>query len=366
MNLDTQDITSAILEIKKLGIFEVLSKKNTIFVVEKDDNRFHVLITSQDLVLDKEEDILNEIIFLLRAKGFFIVKNLIYVSISYNILAHSTKGGINRLLEVRNTIAVASGKGGVGKSITAVNLALALKSFNLHIGLLDADIYGPSLPTLLGNCERPMLTEEKKIKPLLIDDLEVASIGFIVKKSDPIIYRGPMASYAFIQLFTETAWRDRDFVIIDMPPGTGDVQLTLAKNLPTTASIIVTTSEEVALIDARRAALAFAKMGIPILGLIENMSSYTCVKCGHSEALFGTGGALLLANELRVPFLGAIPFNEKINSELDKGVSLIHQFENSKIAEIYRNIAIKIVNAINSSCGVDYSDKIPPLRLDKA
>lgn len=364
MNVTKGDISDALFELENSALSRLLSKKNTTFTIEESENRFDVQITTYGLVFEKEVDLLAEVIFFLRKKGFRFSENLITLTINKKIFPYIVKTGSQRIFGVKNTIAIASGKGGVGKSTVSVNLSLALSAFGLRIGLLDADIYGPSLPTMLGICDRPVLLDNKKIKPLFVNDLQVNSIGFMITKTDALIYRGPMASNALIQLFRQTNWTERDFVVIDMPPGTGDIHLTITKSIPTTASVIVTTSDEMALDDARRAAQAFYKMDVPIIGLIENMSSHVCNKCGHNEPLFGSGKALLLANELQVPFLGSIPFDGGIVAHSNKGVSLAKQFDISKNFEIYRKIAVKIVDNLHDLCLIDYSDCIPSGKSD--
>src|SRR5579872_3784334 len=209
--------------------------------------------------------------------------------------------------QIKNIIAIASGKGGVGKSTTAVNLALALSKEGLRVGILDADIYGPSIPLMLGIKTRPEVTEEKKIRPIIAYDIQSMSIGYLVDEKTPMVWRGPMVSGALQQLLHDTLWDNLDYLIIDLPPGTGDIQLTLSQKIPVTAAIIVTTPQDLALLDARRAYEMFQKVKVPVLGIVENMSGHICSQCGHAEAIFGQGGGEKLANDIGIELLGRLP-----------------------------------------------------------
>jgi ATP-binding protein involved in chromosome partitioning len=224
------------------------------------------------------------------------------------VVTHAVQKGVKLIPGVKNIIAVASGKGGVGKSTTAVNLALALAAEGATVGLLDADIYGPSLPTMLGiPTGRPESADGKSLEPMDAHGIQAMSIGFLIDPEQPMVWRGPMVTQALTQLLTETRWRDVDYLVIDMPPGTGDIQLTLAQQVPVTGAVIVTTPQDIALLDARKGLKMFEKVGIPILGIVENMSIHICSKCGHAEHIFGSGGGDRMAADYGVEMLGALP-----------------------------------------------------------
>ncbi|HEY0905892.1 MAG TPA: iron-sulfur cluster carrier protein ApbC, partial [Methylophilus sp.] len=231
----------------------------------------------------------------------------ITVNVGSRIVAHSVQRGVNLLPNVKNVIAVASGKGGVGKSTTAANLALALAAEGATVGLLDADIYGPSQPQMLGISGRPDSSDGKSIEPMRAHGIQAMSIGFLVDTDTPMVWRGPMVTGALEQLLRDTRWQDLDYLVIDLPPGTGDIQLTLAQKIPVTGAIIVTTPQDIALLDARKGLKMFEKVGIPILGIVENMSTHICSNCGHEEHIFGAGGGALMASDYKVDLLGSLP-----------------------------------------------------------
>jgi ATP-binding protein involved in chromosome partitioning len=263
--------------------------------------------------------------------------------ITVKIVAHVVQRNLKPLAGVKNIIAVASGKGGVGKSTTAVNLALALSAEGAGVGLLDADIYGPSVPQMLGMTgRRPESEDGKTLEPLRAFGLQAMSIGFMVDIDSPMVWRGPMVTQALGQLLGQTRWQDLDYLVVDMPPGTGDTQLTLAQNVPVTGAVIVTTPQDIALIDARKGFRMFEKVGIPILGLIENMSIYTCPVCGHEEAIFGAGGAARMAQDYGVELLGALPLELAIRELTDAGKPTVVGAPASRASEIYRAIARRI------------------------
>lgn len=244
---------------------------------------------------------------------------------------------------VRNIIAVASGKGGVGKSTTAVNLALALQKEGARVGLLDADIYGPSLPTMLGcRDEHPASTDGKHMQPVMRFGLACNSIGFLVPADEAAIWRGPMASKALSQLLHETVWGELDYLVVDLPPGTGDIQLTMAQQVPTTAALIVTTPQDIALIDARKAMAMFGKVQIPVLGVIENMSYHICSQCGHHESIFGSGGGEAFAMEFGVPLLGQLPLHIDIRSAMDEGQPVALAEQDNPWSVAYSKLAQRI------------------------
>jgi len=241
---------------------------------------------------------------------------------------------------IKNIIAVASGKGGVGKSTTAVNIAYALIAEGAIVGILDADIYGPSIPTMLGiKQQKPTTADGKKLMPLQANELSAMSIGFLVAEQDATVWRGPMASSAFSQLLNETAWQNLDYLIIDMPPGTGDIQLTLSQKVPVAAAVIVTTPQDIALTDAQKGISMFEKVKVPVLGIIENMSYHVCEKCGHHSSLFGEGGGAKLANSAQTSLLGQLPLTMEIRSDADNGLSAVNENSTGEVAKLYRRIA---------------------------
>lgn len=248
---------------------------------------------------------------------------------------------------VRNIIAVSSGKGGVGKSTTAVNLALALKQEGARVGLLDADIYGPSIPLLLGKAEaHPGILDEKHMSPVLAHGVVCNSIGFLVPDGEAMVWRGPMASKALSQILYDTRWGDLDYLVVDLPPGTGDIQLTIAQQVPTTAAIVITTPQDLALIDARKGIAMFDKVSIPVLGVVENMSYHICSRCGHKEMLFGEGGGAKVAEQYGIALLGQLPLHIDIREQSDAGKPMVVAQPQSKIAAAYRKIARRMASGL--------------------
>ncbi|MCR6495828.1 iron-sulfur cluster carrier protein ApbC [Thermomonas sp. S9] len=253
--------------------------------------------------------------------------------------AHAVQGELKPLANVRNIIAVGSGKGGVGKSTVAVNLALALAGEGLRVGVLDADIYGPSVPLMLGLSGRPESPDGKTILPPRAHGVQAVSIGLLVDQDAPMIWRGPMVTQALTQLLQQTAWDDLDVLVVDLPPGTGDIQLTLAQKIPVAGAVIVTTPQEVATLDARRALMMFRKVGIAVLGLVENMAIHVCSQCGHAEHVFGAGGGERMAAQYEVPLLGALPLAAAIREQGDAGVPIVAAQPQSQPAQAYRAAA---------------------------
>lgn len=282
------------------------------------------------------------------------------VDVSQEIVAHAVQRGVQLLPNVKNIVAVASGKGGVGKSTTAVNLALALAAEGASVGMLDADIYGPSLPTMLGIHERPESPDNKSMNPLVGHGLQANSIGFLVGEDNPMVWRGPMATSALEQLLRQTNWRDLDYLIVDMPPGTGDIQLTLAQRVPVTGAVIVTTPQDIALLDAKKGLKMFEKVNIPILGIVENMSIHVCSNCGHEEHVFGAGGAERMAREYGVAVLGSLPLDIRIREQADSGAPTVAADLHGKLAERYRAIARGVAIAIAERAR-DMSSKFPTI-----
>ena len=253
--------------------------------------------------------------------------------------SHAVQGELKPLAKARNIIAVGSGKGGVGKSTTAVNLALALAAEGLAVGMLDADVYGPSIPTMLGLSGKPDSPDGKSITPMRAHGIEAMSIGLLVGSDTPMIWRGPMATQALTQLLNDTRWGDLDVLVVDLPPGTGDIQLTMAQKIPVAGAVVVTTPQEVATMDARKALKMFEKVEIPVLGLVENMAVHVCSQCGHSEHIFGSGGAQWMSEQYGVPVLGTLPLEIGLREHGDAGVPIVVAQPDSAAAQAYRATA---------------------------
>ena len=269
------------------------------------------------------------------------------VDIGTRVLAHRVQKDLTPLPEVRNIIAVASGKGGVGKSTTAVNLALALAAEGGKVGVLDADIHGPSIPMMLGLSGKPQSPDGKNIEPMRAHGVQAISIGLFLGEDTPAIWRGPMTTQYLQQLLTTTLWQDLDYLVIDLPPGTGDIQLTLAQRVPVSAAIVVTTPQDIALLDARRALRMFEKVDVPVLGIVENMAVHVCSNCGHAEHVFGEGGGERMAAQYGVPLLGSLPLDIRIREQADSGRPTVVAEPGSTIAAIYREIARKTAGRLS-------------------
>jgi ATP-binding protein involved in chromosome partitioning len=261
------------------------------------------------------------------------------VSVSWRVYAHKVQGQLAPLPGVKNIIAVASGKGGVGKSTVAVNLALALAAEGATVGVLDADIYGPSQPRMLGLTGKPHSPDGKNIVPMRAHGLQAMSIGVLIEEETPMIWRGPMVTQALMQLLTDTRWEELDYLIIDLPPGTGDIQLTLSQKVPVSGAVIVTTPQDIALLDARKALKMFEKVQVPILGIVENMATHICSNCGHEEHIFGEGGGVRMAEQYSVPLLGALPLDIRIREQSDGGTPTVVAIPDSDLTARYRSIA---------------------------
>jgi len=280
------------------------------------------------------------------------------VDVSWEIASHSVQGGMNPLEGIKNVIAVASGKGGVGKSTTAVNLALALQQEGARVGVLDADIYGPSVPRMLGIDGKPESTDGKSLEPMGGHGLQAMSIGFMIDEETPMIWRGPMVTQALEQLLRDTRWKSLDYLVIDLPPGTGDVQLTLAQKVPVSGAVIVTTPQDIALLDARKGLKMFEKVEVPVLGVVENMSIHICSECGHAEHIFGSGGGEKMCDQYNVDFLGSLPLDISIRENADGGHPSVADDPNSKASEIYRDIARRTAAKLSLKAK-DYTAKFP-------
>ena len=282
----------------------------------------------------------------------------ITVDIGVNIVAHSVQKTLKPLPGVKNIIAIASGKGGVGKSTTSVNLALALATEGAQVGILDADIYGPSIPTMLGLSGQPDTVEGQFMIPKVSFGIQTISIGYLVDADQAMIWRGPLVTGALQQLLTQTQWSDLDYLIIDLPPGTGDIQLTLAQQIPVSGAVVVTTPQDIALIDAQRGISMFEKVNVPILGLVENMSIHICSNCGHEEAIFGQGGGLAMAKKNNIELLGSLPLDINIREMADSGRPTVAADPDSRPAEMYKAIARKMAAKL-AMRAKDYSNKFP-------
>jgi ATP-binding protein involved in chromosome partitioning len=280
------------------------------------------------------------------------------VSVASKVVSHSVQRGVKLVPGIKNIIAVASGKGGVGKSTTAVNLALALAAEGASVGILDADIYGPSQPMMLGISGRPESKDGKGLEPMMGHGLQAISIGFLIDVDTPMVWRGPMVTQALEQLLKDTRWRELDYLVVDLPPGTGDIQLTLAQKVPVTGAVIVTTPQDIALIDARKGLKMFEKVGIPILGVVENMSIHVCPKCGHESHIFGSGGAERMCKDYGTELLGQLPLDESIRQQADSGKPTVVADPDGNAAEIYRRIARRCAVKIAES-QKDMTGKFP-------
>ncbi len=288
------------------------------------------------------------------------------VDISTKITSHAVQGNLKPVQGIKNIIAIASGKGGVGKSTVAVNVALALSREGASVGVLDADIYGPSQPHMLGlTGEQPISEDGKSMLPLMGHGLQVMSIGFLVDPDQPMVWRGPMVTSALNQLMYQTTWSDLDYLIVDMPPGTGDIQLTLSQKVPVSGAVIVTTPQNIATLDARKGLAMFKKVSIPVLGVVENMSTHICASCGHEEAIFGTGGADKMVTDFEIPLLGRLPLDSRIREQTDSGLPTVIAEPDSDIAAAYRRAAWQIA-AAQASQRTDYSSKFGSIVVEEA
>ncbi len=285
-------------------------------------------------------------------------------NLATKIVPHAVQRGVQLLPKVKNIVAVASGKGGVGKSTTAVNLALALAAEGATVGILDADIYGPSQPMMMGIEGRPESEDGKTMEPMENYGVQVMSIGFLIEQDNPMIWRGPMATQALEQLLRQTNWAELDYLVVDMPPGTGDIQLTLSQKVPLTGAVIVTTPQDIALLDAKKGIKMFEKVGVPILGIVENMAVHVCEKCGHLEHIFGEEGGKRLAEEYKMDYLGALPLNLSIRVQADNGRPSVVSDPDGEIAGLYkamaRQVAVKIAQRAK-----DFSSKFPSISISK-
>jgi ATP-binding protein involved in chromosome partitioning len=282
------------------------------------------------------------------------------VSVTSKVVPHAVQRGVKLVDGVKNIIAVASGKGGVGKSTTAVNLALALAAEGARVGMLDADIYGPSQPTMLGISGQPESTDGKTMDPMMGHGLQTMSIGFLIDADTPMIWRGPMVTQALDQLLHQTKWDNLDYLVLDLPPGTGDIQLTLAQKVPVTGAVIVTTPQDIALLDARKGLKMFEKTGIKIIGIVENMSTHICSKCGHEEHIFGAGGGAKMCADYNTEFLGGLPLDIQIREQTDSGAPTVVADPDGSVAKVYKQIARRVAVKV-AEMAQDHSAAFPKI-----
>ena len=280
------------------------------------------------------------------------------INVAHKVASHAVQKGVNMIPGVKNIIAVASGKGGVGKSTTSVNLALALAAEGATVGILDADIYGPSQPRMLGISGQPESDDGKSLEPMINYGIQSMSIGYLIEEDTPMIWRGPMVTQALEQLLKDTKWNDVDYLIVDLPPGTGDIQLTLAQKVPVTGAVIVTTPQDIALLDARKGLKMFEKVEVPVLGVVENMSIHICSECGHAEHIFGSGGGESMASDSDVDLLGALPLDMAIRVGTDEGKPTVVADPDGAVATIYRDIARRVAAKLSQKTK-DHSSAFP-------
>ncbi len=297
------------------------------------------------------------------ARGVAGVEN-VSANLGWKIVTHAVQRGVALIPNVKNIVAVASAKGGVGKSTTAANLALALSAEGARVGILDADIYGPSQPMMMGISARPESADGKTMEALENYGVQVMSIGFLIDADNPMIWRGPMVTQALEQLLRQTNWNDLDYLLVDMPPGTGDIQLTLCQKVPLTGAIIVTTPQDIALLDARKGLKMFEKVGVPVLGVVENMSVHVCSNCGHVEHIFGADGGRKMAAEYKVDYLGALPLTMSIREQADSGRPTVVADPEGEIAAIYKSVARTVAVKI-AQRAKDFSAKFPSITISK-
>ncbi len=354
-------IIKELLQIKYPDTETLIVKEKNIKKIDQTDSSISIAIELNFVAKNK----LDELQKMMEEKISSVTSLPTEILLTNNIKSHKVQQGLTPLKGVKNIIAIASGKGGVGKSTTAANLALALSSEGAIVGILDADIYGPSQPQMLGiSDKKPQSTDGKSMDPILAHGIQVMSIGFLIDQETPMIWRGPMVTGALEQLLTQTDWNNLDYLIVDLPPGTGDIQLTLSQKIPVTGAIIVTTPQDIALLDARKGLKMFEKVNVPIIGIVENMASHICSKCGHEEHIFGEGGGHKMSDDYKVELLGSLPLDMNIREQLDLGTPTLVSDKDGKIASIYKEIAIK--TSLNIAVlNEDSTNKFPKIVIEK-
>ena len=354
-------IIKELLQIKYPDTETLIVKEKNIKKIDQTDSSISIAIELNFVAKNK----LDELQKMMEEKISSVTSLPTKILLTNNIKSHKVQQGLTPLKGVKNIIAIASGKGGVGKSTTAANLALALSSEGAIVGILDADIYGPSQPQMLGiSDKKPQSTDGKSMDPILAHGIQVMSIGFLIDQETPMIWRGPMVTGALEQLLTQTDWNNLDYLIVDLPPGTGDIQLTLSQKIPVTGAIIVTTPQDIALLDARKGLKMFEKVNVPIIGIVENMASHICSKCGHEEHIFGEGGGHKMSDDYKVGLLGSLPLDINIREQLDLGTPTLVSDKDGKIASIYKEIAIKTslnIAVLNENS----TNKFPKIVIEK-
>lgn len=324
-------------------------------VVNTDDNKCDVTVTLGYPVKSYVAALTAELEALLKQQSG---ADTVTVAVDWKVTKHKVQQGVKAISNIKNIIAVASGKGGVGKSTTSVNLALAFAAEGANVAILDADIYGPSQPRMLGVNQRPESIDGKSIEPIMTYGLQSMSMGYLIDEEEPMIWRGPMVTQALEQMLNDTNWVDVDYLVIDLPPGTGDIQLTLSQKIPVSGSVIVTTPQDISLLDARKALKMFEKVNVPVMGIIENMSTHICSECGHEEHIFGSGGGDKMAKQYNVDMLGDLPLDIKIREDADGGQPTVVANPDGDIAMAYRLIARRI-GARLAKQGKDFSSAFP-------
>ena len=360
-NLSRAQVESAIREYIDPWLERDLLSAKCIKEIRIDDETVHLQVVLGFPVGEYRERLEEELRQRILAMGG---AREVTIDISTRIIRHAVQKGVKSLEGVKNIIAVASGKGGVGKSTTAVNLALALRAEGAAVGIMDADIYGPSIPRMLGIDEKPQSKDGKSMEPVIAHGLQSMSIGYLVDEETPMIWRGPMVTQALQQLINDTNWHDLDYLVVDLPPGTGDTQLTLAQKVPVSGAVIVTTPQDIALLDARKGLKMFEKVGVPVLGIVENMALHICSRCGHEEPIFGEGGGERIAEQYGVTLLGSLPLDISIREQADSGRPTVVAEPEGRLATIYREIARRMAAQL-SLRPRDFSHRFPSIVVEK-
>jgi ATP-binding protein involved in chromosome partitioning len=338
-----------------------LGAGGTSFTIDENETEFRIAISCGFPIDSVRDELAARLQAALAPLG---LGRQVAIDLSWRVAAHAVQPGVKPLPGIRNVIAIASGKGGVGKSTVASNVALALKAAGARVGILDADVYGPSQPRILNLMgQRPETVDGKTLKPLVAHGIAVMSIGFLVEDRQAVAWRGPMVTSALNQMLTQTDWGELDYLVVDMPPGTGDIQLTLAQKVPVSGAVIVTTPQGIALSDARKGIDLFRKVSLPVLGVVENMGTHVCSACGHEEPIFGTGGGSVLAAEYDLPLLGALPLQRAVSEQTDDGRPTIVADPDGAAGRAFRAVALRIAGEL-AATGRDYSHLFPKVTVE--